>query len=112
MLIDSHAHLGMPQFNGDRDEVIQRAIDADVELELAVKHQRLAALQEETRHRSAEIEELRSRRSAVPQPLYVLGEWATIRAPTSSMWTRGRYATGNPCSASISALSGLFHNEL
>ncbi len=32
MLADSHAHLGMPQFNGDRDEVIQRAIDRGVEL--------------------------------------------------------------------------------
>jgi TatD DNase family protein len=32
MLIDSHAHLGMDQFNGDRDGVIQRAIDADVDL--------------------------------------------------------------------------------
>jgi len=32
MLVDSHAHLGMPQFNGDRDEVIQRAIDGGVAL--------------------------------------------------------------------------------
>jgi len=32
MLVDSHAHLGMPQFNGDRYEVIQRAIDTGVEL--------------------------------------------------------------------------------
>ena len=32
MLIDSHAHLGMPQFDGNRDEVIRRAIDAEVEL--------------------------------------------------------------------------------
>jgi TatD DNase family protein len=32
MLIDSHAHLGMSQFDGDRDEVIRRAINAGVEL--------------------------------------------------------------------------------
>ena len=32
MLIDSHAHLGMPQFDRDRYEVIRRAIDAEVEL--------------------------------------------------------------------------------
>jgi len=32
MLVDSHAHLGMPQFNRDRYEVIQRGIDAGVEL--------------------------------------------------------------------------------
>ena len=32
MLVDSHAHLGMPQFNGDRHQVIQRAIDRGVEL--------------------------------------------------------------------------------
>lgn len=32
MLIDSHAHLGMPQFDRDRDDVIRRAIDAGVEL--------------------------------------------------------------------------------
>lgn len=32
MLIDSHAHLGMPQFDRDRYEVIQRAIDAGVGL--------------------------------------------------------------------------------
>ncbi|UCD72354.1 MAG: TatD family hydrolase [Syntrophobacterales bacterium] len=32
MLVDSHAHLGMPQFNRDRYEVIRRAIDAGVEL--------------------------------------------------------------------------------
>ena len=31
MLVDSHAHLGMPQFNGDRQEVIRRAIDNGVE---------------------------------------------------------------------------------
>lgn len=32
MLVDSHAHLGMPQFNGERDDVIQRAIDGGVDL--------------------------------------------------------------------------------
>ena len=32
MLIDSHAHLGMPQFDRNRDEVIRRAIDAEVDL--------------------------------------------------------------------------------
>jgi TatD DNase family protein len=32
MLIDSHAHLGMPQFDRDRDDVIRRAINAGVEL--------------------------------------------------------------------------------
>jgi TatD DNase family protein len=31
MLIDSHAHLGMPQFDRDRYEVIRRAIDAEVD---------------------------------------------------------------------------------
>jgi len=31
MFIDSHAHLTSEQFNADRDEVIQRAIDAGVE---------------------------------------------------------------------------------
>jgi TatD DNase family protein len=30
MLIDSHAHLDMEQFDSDRDEVIQRALSADV----------------------------------------------------------------------------------
>jgi TatD DNase family protein len=30
MLIDSHAHLDMEQFDPDRDEVIQRAVSADV----------------------------------------------------------------------------------
>jgi len=32
MLIDSHAHLSMPQFDRDRDEVIRRAAEAGVEL--------------------------------------------------------------------------------
>ena len=32
MLIDSHAHLGMPEFDRNRDEVIRRAIDSGVEL--------------------------------------------------------------------------------
>jgi TatD DNase family protein len=32
MLIDTHAHLGMSQFDRDRDEVIRRAIGAGVEL--------------------------------------------------------------------------------
>jgi TatD DNase family protein len=32
MLIDSHAHLGMQQFDRDRYEVIRRAIDAEVDL--------------------------------------------------------------------------------
>jgi len=32
MLIDSHAHLGMRQFDRDRYEVIQRAIDVEVDL--------------------------------------------------------------------------------
>ena len=32
MLIDSHAHLGMPQFDRNRDEMIRRAIDEEVEL--------------------------------------------------------------------------------
>ncbi len=32
MLIDSHAHLGMPQFDRDRDEVIRRAAEAGVDL--------------------------------------------------------------------------------
>lgn len=36
MLVDSHAHLGMPQFNADRQEVIQRAFDNGVELILTV----------------------------------------------------------------------------
>ncbi len=30
MIIDSHAHLDMEQFDSDRDEVIQRALSADV----------------------------------------------------------------------------------
>ncbi len=30
MIIDTHAHLDMPQFEGDRDEVIRRARDAGV----------------------------------------------------------------------------------
>ncbi len=36
MLVDTHAHLGMPQFNGDRDQVIHRAIEMGVELILTV----------------------------------------------------------------------------
>jgi TatD DNase family protein len=32
MLIDSHAHLSMPQFDRDRDEVIRRSVEAGVEL--------------------------------------------------------------------------------
>jgi TatD DNase family protein len=32
VLVDTHAHLGMPQFNEDRKQVIQRAIEAGVEL--------------------------------------------------------------------------------
>ncbi len=36
MLIDSHAHLDMRQFDGDRAEVIQRARDAGVELIIAI----------------------------------------------------------------------------
>ncbi len=32
MLIDSHAHLGMSQFDRDRDDVIRRATDAGVEI--------------------------------------------------------------------------------
>jgi len=32
MLIDSHAHLGMPQYDRDRYEVIRRAMDAEVDL--------------------------------------------------------------------------------
>ena len=32
MLIDSHAHLGMPEFDRNRDEVIRRAIDSGVDL--------------------------------------------------------------------------------
>src|SRR5687767_4703638 len=36
MLVDSHAHLDMPQFDSDRDEVIQRALDAGVELILTI----------------------------------------------------------------------------
>lgn len=31
MLVDSHAHLDMPQFNGDRQEVIERAANGGVE---------------------------------------------------------------------------------
>jgi TatD DNase family protein len=30
MFIDSHAHLDMEQFDADRDDVVQRAVDADV----------------------------------------------------------------------------------
>ena len=36
MLVDTHAHLGMPQFNEDRNQVIQRAIETGVELIFAV----------------------------------------------------------------------------
>jgi TatD DNase family protein len=36
MLVDSHAHLDMPQFDSDRDDVIQRARDAGVELILTI----------------------------------------------------------------------------
>ncbi len=36
MLIDSHAHLDMPQFDDDRHDVIQRARDAGVEFIIAI----------------------------------------------------------------------------
>jgi TatD DNase family protein len=36
MLIDSHAHLDMPEFDQDRDEVIQRARDNGIDYILAV----------------------------------------------------------------------------
>lgn len=36
MIIDSHAHLDMPQFDSDRREVIQRAQDTGVELILSI----------------------------------------------------------------------------
>ncbi len=36
MIADSHAHLDAPQFDSDRDEVIQRARDAGLELLLAI----------------------------------------------------------------------------
>jgi len=36
MIADSHAHLDMPQFDADRDEVIQRARDAGLELLLTI----------------------------------------------------------------------------
>lgn len=36
MLIDSHCHLDSEEFNADRDEVIQRAIDAGVERMVAI----------------------------------------------------------------------------
>ena len=36
MIVDSHAHLDMPQFDPDREEVIQRAWDAGVELILTI----------------------------------------------------------------------------
>ena len=36
MLVDTHTHLGMPQFNEDRNQVIQRAIETGVELIFAV----------------------------------------------------------------------------
>jgi len=36
MLIDSHAHLDMPEFDKDRDEVIQRARDNGIDYILAV----------------------------------------------------------------------------
>ena len=36
MLIDSHAHLGLQQFDRDRFEAIHRAIDAEVEIILTV----------------------------------------------------------------------------
>lgn len=36
MLIDSHAHLDMPQFDNDRHDVIQRARDAGVEFIVAI----------------------------------------------------------------------------
>ena len=36
MLIDSHAHLDMKQFNSDRDQVIDRAVSADVKYIITV----------------------------------------------------------------------------
>lgn len=36
MLVDSHCHLDNEQFNGDRDEVIQRALDAGIDRMLAI----------------------------------------------------------------------------
>ncbi len=36
MVIDSHAHLDMPQFDADRDRVIQRARDAGLELVVTI----------------------------------------------------------------------------
>jgi TatD DNase family protein len=36
MIVDTHAHLDMPQFDSDRREVIQRARDAGVELLLSI----------------------------------------------------------------------------
>ncbi|HKG21404.1 MAG TPA: TatD family hydrolase, partial [Blastocatellia bacterium] len=32
MYIDSHAHIEMGEFDGDRDQVIRRALDAGVEI--------------------------------------------------------------------------------
>jgi TatD DNase family protein len=36
MFIDSHAHLDMPQFDADREDVLLRAIDAGVEMVLTI----------------------------------------------------------------------------
>jgi TatD DNase family protein len=36
MIVDSHAHLDMPQFDADRHEVVQRAWDAGVERIIAI----------------------------------------------------------------------------
>ncbi len=36
MLVDSHAHLEMPQFDADRDAVLKRARDAGIEAVLAI----------------------------------------------------------------------------
>jgi TatD DNase family protein len=36
MIIDSHAHLDMPQFDADREAVVQRALDAGLRLVLTI----------------------------------------------------------------------------
>ena len=36
MLVDSHAHLDMPQFDADREDMLLRAVDIGVESVLTI----------------------------------------------------------------------------
>src|SRR6266853_2652636 len=51
MLIDSHCHLDSKEFDADRDEVIQRALDAGVERMVAIGTHPEAAVALADQHR-------------------------------------------------------------